>query len=114
MRFYPTGPAPLISPIPTTTAREQPLKTLKNKIIQAMAQNEQTTKMVTGGVVMDNFKKDTYTREIEKAGFEISETTPMGADTVLIKVTMPAHRVLEFGKLLQRLEFKYSIRNRHN
>lgn len=79
-----------------------------------MAQNEETTKMVTGGVVMDNYKKDTYTNEIQKAGFEITETTPITADTVLIKVTMPAHKVVEFGKLLQRLEFKYSIRNKHN
>lgn len=79
-----------------------------------MEQNEETTKLVTGGVVMDNYKKDTYTREIEKAGFEIIGSHEMTADTVLIQVSMPGHRVKDFSKLLQQLEFKNTMKNRHN
>jgi hypothetical protein len=62
------------------------------------------------GIVCDNYKVDTFKKELDKAKFNY-KTSPFTSETTTIQVETEAHRIKELHKLCLQTELKFKRSN---
>lgn len=67
-------------------------------------------KLLTIGIVCDNYKLDRFKKKLTKAGYEYT-CTPFTAETTTIKIQAPPEKVQSVKTLCQEVEYHFKRSN---
>lgn len=59
------------------------------------------------GIAVDNYKLETFEKELSKRGYEIHEIVKAPRNTSLIRVNIEDNQILEFGKLVETINLTF-------